>query len=324
VAALDPFRYEIDLGEGLGDSHGAMIQLIGKKKRVLEIGCAAGAMTRQLVNRECSVVGVEIEAVAAAQARQFAERVLVTDVEALDFGEEFGEEQFDAVVFGDVLEHLRDPAAVLSRSRAVLSDTGYVVMSIPNVAHGDLRLALLRGEFRYRPIGLLDSTHLRFFTRASVEELLRNGGVVPLSIERLEKPLFTTELELKREDFDPDLVAQIQVEPEALTYQFIIKAVPDTADGILRSLYDRADYYRTEIAALSRRLAESDELLGEIQRESDLLRVEAAALRNERRDLQLECGEYQAEITSLRSTKLFRWSAPFRRIIRSTGLFGRN
>jgi O-antigen biosynthesis protein len=314
--ALDPFRYGTELPEGVYDSQRAMIELIGRKKRVLEVGCAAGAMTRVLVDRDCSVVGVEIEALAAAQARQFTERILVTDVEELDFEEEFGDERFDVVVFGDVLEHLRDPAAVLSRSRAVLSDGGYLVISIPNVAHGDLRLALLRGEFRYRPIGLLDTTHLRFFTRDSVEELLRSGGVVPLSIERLEAPLFTTELELKREDFDPDAIAQVEGQPEALTYQFIIKAMPDAAGGILRSLHDRAELYRTEVVSLSRFVDESNELLAEVQRESDLLRIEAAVLRNERRDLQLERDEYYAELLSFRMSTLFRWSAPFRRIFR--------
>ncbi len=315
--ALDPFRY------GTEDVNPLMVELIGVKKRVLEIGCATGVLTRVLVDEDCSVVGIEIEPLAAARARQFAERILVADVETLDFEEEFGEEQFDVVVFGDVLEHLRDPAGVISRSRAVLSDNGYVVISIPNVAHGDVRLGLLHGEFRYRSTGLLDSTHLRFFTRDSLDELLRSGSLVPLSIERIELPLFSTELELKREDFDPDLVAQIQGEPEALTYQFIIKAVPDTADGILGSLHDRAENYRTEVVALSRRVDEFNELLGEVQREGDLLQIEVAALRNERRDLQLELDatalerdEYRAETVSFRNSILFRWSAPFRRIYR--------
>ena len=80
----DPFRYDAEIDESAQDSHGAMLTLVGRDKRVLEVGCSTGAMTRVLVEHGCSVVGMEADPITAEKAREFAERVIVGDVEALD------------------------------------------------------------------------------------------------------------------------------------------------------------------------------------------------------------------------------------------------
>src|SRR5437867_6053879 len=147
-----------------GSTHSLVVSLVPRASRVLEFGCSAGYMSAVLKARlGCSVTAIELSPEAAQQAGAHCDRIVVGDAETLDFPRLFGADRFDAVVFADVLEHLREPGAVLQRVRPFLAEGGVVVASMPNVAHGSVRLALLGGEFRYRQAGLLDRTHLRFF-----------------------------------------------------------------------------------------------------------------------------------------------------------------
>ena len=96
-----------------------------------------------LRDRGCAIVGIELEPGAAAAAAVHCERMVVGDLDALDLDAELGEDRFDVIVAADVLEHLKDPAGTLGRLRPFLAPGGYFVISLPNVAHADVRLALL-------------------------------------------------------------------------------------------------------------------------------------------------------------------------------------
>ena len=158
-------------------THSKIVSLVPPATRVLEFGCATGYMSQVLKERlGCTVVGIEIDRDAATLAEQHTERVIVGDAEKIDYATELAGEVYDVVMFADVLEHLKEPADVLRRVRPFVSDNGIVIASIPNIAHASVRLALLGGEFRYREWGLLDDTHLRFFTRASIQDLFEETG----------------------------------------------------------------------------------------------------------------------------------------------------
>lgn len=103
---------------------------------------------------------------------------------------------------GDVLEHLKDPLAALRRSVRTLRADGYIVASIPNVAHGDVRIALLNGTFPYTDVGLLDRTHLQLFTLASVRQLFADACLRVDELRRVLRPLFQTELGLSPDEVD--------------------------------------------------------------------------------------------------------------------------
>ena len=166
-----------DFDDTAGSTHNLVVGLVPRGARVLEFGCATGYMSRVLKERlGCPVTGIELSPEAAALAQGRCDRVVAGDAETLDVECVFGDERFDAIIFADVLEHLREPGIVLQRVRALLAEGGAVVASIPNVAHGSVRLALLGGEFRYRDAGLLDRTHLRFFTRETVQDLFEGSG----------------------------------------------------------------------------------------------------------------------------------------------------
>lgn len=160
---------------GLGGSHHAILAEVPAGARVLDLGCASGYLAAHLGARGCEVVGFERDPEAAGRARASCAEVIVGDLESpADRQAVHG--PFDVVVAGDVLEHLSDPAAVLRFVRGVLAPAGFAVVSLPNVAAWPVRLGLLRGRFEYTDVGILDRTHLRFFTRSTAHELARAAG----------------------------------------------------------------------------------------------------------------------------------------------------
>ncbi len=147
-------------------------------KAIVEIGCSTGALAHAVNSSRPDVhyIGVELDPKAAEIAARFCDGVQALDLEATDDSQFRGYASRDCWVFGDVLEHLRDPWKVLQRIRAVLPPGGCVVASIPNVQHWSLQGRLSVGDFRYESGGLLDRTHLRWFTRVTIFELFQSAG----------------------------------------------------------------------------------------------------------------------------------------------------
>jgi 2-polyprenyl-3-methyl-5-hydroxy-6-metoxy-1,4-benzoquinol methylase len=158
------------------DEREAGTDLVPREARdVVDVGCAAGRLGAALKARQsCRVVGVEQNPAAATAARTRLDLVVEWDAEHLDWP--FPPHSFDAVICGDVLEHLRDPLAFLRQVRTWLRPTGVLVASLPNVRHHSVVRGLLAGDWTYEPAGLLDHTHLRFFTRREIEKLLHRAG----------------------------------------------------------------------------------------------------------------------------------------------------
>lgn len=214
---------EIDLSVQ-NNSHTLVTELVGREKLVLDVGASTGFLAKTLAAYGCRVTGIELDPEAARQAAEHCERVVVGDVESLDLSGELDGASFDVIVFGDTLEHLKDPLQTLERFKPFLRRGGFVVASIPNVAHGSVRLALLQGRFQYRPLGLLDDTHLHFFTRESVEQLFEDAGLRISELRRTRRGIFNTEVEVDRALVPGEVLETIQRDPEAQTYQFVLKA----------------------------------------------------------------------------------------------------
>ena len=215
------------------NSHTMLLDLVGSNRRVLELGCSDGYMTRWMVDAGCDVTGVEVDPEAAEQARQWATEVVVGDLDSLDLEETLGGRRFEVVLCGDVLEHLRNPTRALVAARRLLEPGGVVVASVPNVAHGDVRLELLAGRFEYRDLGLLDETHVKLFTRASLQRLLADAGLVGVEWRTTHRPLGTTELEAPIGAAPPAVREALEADPDAETYQFVVMATADDGDRAL-------------------------------------------------------------------------------------------
>lgn len=146
----------------------------GNGRRLLDVGAADGLLSRHFRAAGWRVTGIESNPAAARIAASHCERVLVAD---LDHELPALEGPFDLIVCGDVLEHLRDPLGVVRSLTRHLAPGGRVLISVPNVAHLWIRLNLLLGRFEYADRGILDRTHLRFFTWRSLRRLLDDAGL---------------------------------------------------------------------------------------------------------------------------------------------------
>ena len=173
VAPVDPLRYDRQTDDRW-ESTGMLLRMIPEGARVLDVGCGTGSVSRLVRDvRRARVLGLEPN---PERARLAGERGIEVEVGTFDASVVRRHGTFDVVLFADVLEHLEDPSATLRAARAALAPGGRVLASIPNVAHWSVRLALLAGRFDYQPTGIMDATHLRWFTRASVERLFRESG----------------------------------------------------------------------------------------------------------------------------------------------------
>jgi 2-polyprenyl-3-methyl-5-hydroxy-6-metoxy-1,4-benzoquinol methylase len=207
-------RYETDIDlENPNNSQTQLITLVGRDKKVLDVGCAAGDTAAVMTMRGCQVSGVDIDAEAAEPAREVLDELVIANIDLSPLSNHFKPQSFDAIIFGDVLEHLVDPWAALRDCHVLLRPGGRVIVSIPNVAHASVRLALLTGRWDYTDKGLLDRTHLRFFTEESVVDLLESSGY---AVDELRStvldPLAAQEITLQTDMLPPGLVEWARTE----------------------------------------------------------------------------------------------------------------
>lgn len=156
-------------------------------RHVLEVGCGAGALGAEYkrVNPTCTYTGIELMEAAAARARERLDRVICGSVERLapEALAQLPRGEVDCLVYGDVLEHLVEPWQVLREQVSWLRPGGQVLACIPNVQHMSVLVGLMRGQFRYQDEGLLDRTHLRFFTLEGVRELFASAGLALYDVQ---------------------------------------------------------------------------------------------------------------------------------------------
>jgi glycosyltransferase involved in cell wall biosynthesis len=182
------FPYEVKKGDPFS-SQSIAVEYAAKhpvKRRLLEIGPGSGAITEQFVKLGYEVTVVEANPLFAGMAGRYAARVLNQDIEVVEWN---SLPDFDVVVLADILEHLRDPLNTLQKCVDHLAPGGRVVITLPNAAHWSVRLELLLGRFNYRPRGIFDQSHLRFFTRGSAEAMIRAAGLRIMERRAIPLPL---------------------------------------------------------------------------------------------------------------------------------------
>lgn len=160
-----------------GHARQELVSLVDvEAKQILELGCGYGATGRAIkLRQDANVIGLELDPEAAAIAETCIDQVVVADLDSYRFEWEAG--SFDTIIAGDVIEHLKDPWRVLSEIRRLLKPNGQVVVSIPNIANHDIIQQLANGVFNYTDAGLLDRTHLHFFTRKTFLATLMDAGL---------------------------------------------------------------------------------------------------------------------------------------------------
>jgi SAM-dependent methyltransferase len=177
----------------------------------------------------------------------------------MNFRDRLGDKKFDVITIADVLEHLKKPERVLQLVKEHLDKEGYIVASIPNAVHAAMILDMAKGRFDYNPYGLLDDTHIRFFTLKSICQIFELSGLRITGIERIVRAVEDTEF--NRHPLSPAETQVIEFiklnNPEFETYQFIVTANIGTLSPVshaeLIQLDDNKEL-RLEIASLESRI----------------------------------------------------------------------
>lgn len=200
---------------------------IAPHSTVLDLGCGTGALGRWLVSHaSCTIDGVTLSETEAKLARASYRKVIVGNLEGLSLAQHFATSAYDFIVCADVLEHLADPASVLNACRPLLSPNGRLLVSVPNAAYCGLIAELMHGNFEYRDEGLLDRTHLRFFTRKTLAEFLAANNWCIDSLETVHRELPDSEFTTPFDSLPPAVSRYLLAAPDALTYQFILSSHP--------------------------------------------------------------------------------------------------
>jgi methionine biosynthesis protein MetW len=221
AGGVDPLRYN----STIADPHevpGIMRGLMPAGVRVLDIGCGTGTVTAVVNDGKGNrVVGLEPDADRAELCRKNG-----LDVHCQFADEQFFADQgkFDVITMADVLEHTVNPASILQLSRMGLSESGIIIASVPNVAHWIVRLRLLLGNFEYKESGIMDATHLRWFTRRSFAALFERCGLEVVEIKAAAGTWMYPKL------VPPGLIVALnRLLPKIMASQFVILAKEKSA-----------------------------------------------------------------------------------------------
>ena len=170
-------------------SHSVILRWLGegRGRKLLDVGAADGLLSRRLSELGWRVTAIEGDPALAQAGARYCERMITLN---LDREIPVGEGPFDVIVYGDVLEHLVDPLRILVELDRTLAPGGFVVISVPNIAHLWIRLLLLFGRFDYLDRGILDHSHLRFFTERSLRAMLADAGLLIERFTATPAPLY--------------------------------------------------------------------------------------------------------------------------------------
>lgn len=197
-----------------------------KPLRILDVGCAAGYLGKSLREKGHHVIGVESDAAAAETARPYYAAFHLADIETFAFPYR---REFDYILFADVLEHLRDPWEVLRRAIPALRDSGRIIISVPNVANWTIRLSLLFGKFDPRERGILDKTHLHFFTLRTLTRTMNQVFCRVLDVTPTPVPVQLVLPFTERKSFAPLHALHYGLTlcwKTLFAYQFVVTAAP--------------------------------------------------------------------------------------------------
>jgi len=232
-ALLHVYEREIDGGERT--SLALLATRIAPGARVLDLGCGSGAVGRFLARRDgpgVPIDGLTISPQEAERALPHYRRVEVADLEQADLTQLFARGAYDVILCADVLEHVRQPPRVLRACRELLAPGGVALLSLPNAGYCGLIAELMAGEFGYREEGLLDASHVYFFTRATLLRMLAENGWGVEQFDAIRRELPDSEFRAAFDALPPAVARYLLVLPDALTYQFLVTVRPDAQNAV--------------------------------------------------------------------------------------------
>ena len=216
------FGYDIEAGSTMEWA----FSIIKNNSEILELGPAIGTLTKHLKEeKNCSIDIVEIDEESGKKAAHYARQYFIEpergDIESFCWYEKLKEQRYDYIVLLDVLEHLKKAEMVLRCLRELLKDNGMILLSVPNIAHNSIIINLFNNKFQYTEVGLLDSTHVHFYTHDSLCDLLHKVNLFPIKKEAIQLRVGENEIENTYSDVAPSVEALLRTRQYADVYQFL-------------------------------------------------------------------------------------------------------
>jgi 2-polyprenyl-3-methyl-5-hydroxy-6-metoxy-1,4-benzoquinol methylase len=233
--------YEYTVDPGSNTASAFVARLVGSSKRVLEIGCGPGSITKVLAQQgQCQVTGIELDPAAIEKATPFCDTIIQGDLNDTEWPHLVDNMPlFDVVVAADVLEHLYNPWTTLKQMVPLIKPNGCLVISLPHVGHAVVASCLMTGDFEYRDWGLLDRTHIRFFGLKNIEELFAQADLKIVEANYVIKTPEETEFAENWSKLTATVQSALRSSQHADIYQVVVKAVPnshpDTAISLIQS-----------------------------------------------------------------------------------------
>lgn len=196
--------------------------LINGGKKVLELD-TDGLLTEFLKKRGCNVTRLKINSVSSDNKKDYADKIIEANMSSLDLSKYLGSEKYDVILMDDLLTRVPDVHKFLLQLREFLEADGYIVFSIPNVAHGSVRISLLNGEFNYEQIS--SKTPQLFFTLDTVLSMIEDSGYSLIQLYRIEKEI-DTQMKNYSYTIPEELVDSILRDSESKTTHYVLKVSP--------------------------------------------------------------------------------------------------
>jgi len=223
------YKIEVNINN-INCSQSKIINMIDDNSTVLDLGCACGDIGDYLhQHKNCILTGLEydIERIKFAKQRNVYKELFQLDLNDINKTNETLsnlKNKFDYIICGDILEHLYNPQDVIKNLKSFLKANGYFVISLPNIAHGSIKLNLLKDNFSYTKLGLLDETHIRFFTHKSISSFLLQTRLELIEFNHVFRPFDSPSENVKMLDYPIEIIKYIAEDEKAFIYQYVFKA----------------------------------------------------------------------------------------------------
>lgn len=328
----DRYAYEVDLGGN--DTAARVVRMVGKGRRVLELGAGPGSITRHLQQRgRCDVTALEYDQDSITRLGAFCDKVFRCDLNDPSWTDLLpAADGFDVIVAADVLEHLYDPWRTLALMKGLLGNAGHVVVSLPHVGHHAVTAGLLQERFEYGDSGLLDRTHIRFFGIHDMQALFERAGFGIVEAEFVERAPEQTEFADRWQRLPKAIRDMLAINPFGTVYQVVVKAAPRerVGKGITLASLPLGEFSRPTVdrpePPLCREPQPLDALANLLELQGQVVALHSDL---ERRDDELEhlrviIDRQDEYVRSLLNSTSWKFSAPIRLLGRLKDRLNRN
>ncbi|MFT3869755.1 MAG: glycosyltransferase [Nibricoccus sp.] len=233
-------KYDFTLDLDTPNSNSLILKCIKPGSTVLEFGPAHGRMTKYLKEKlECKVTIVELDSESGSEAAKYSERALIGEIEGnIESGywaKQLKGIKFDYIIFADVLEHLHKPSEVLGKATKLMTEDGSIVVSVPNLCHNSILIELWKNRFEYRSIGLLDETHLHFFSKVNLTKIVHQNGLHAHVAHYVRNMVENTEFNHSLAELPPEVAKAMAKREHADVYHLVweLKRAPWLKPGAL-------------------------------------------------------------------------------------------